>query len=86
MTSAVGHRFAMLLFRALDHPDVVNRNDLLDAASALLDVAPGKDTASSRLARRMAFHACNWAVFGTAESYAALHRASACFRMHVAIN
>jgi len=86
MVSAVARRFSRLLFHALESPATANRGELLKAASDLLDASPDEDTVGSRLARGMAFRACDWAVFGTAESYAALHRASACFRMHVAIN
>jgi hypothetical protein len=42
----------------------------------------GVDPDGLALARRMAFRACDWAVFSTPDDYAKLRRAADCFRMH----
>lgn len=84
-------RFSRLIFAALESPASVDRNDLLAAASAFLDIAqersrqgvPSSDPTGLTLARGMAFRACDWCVFGRLDDYAALTRAFGAFRMYL---
>jgi hypothetical protein len=68
--------FGRLVIQALEHPESVDRNRLLEAADAFLNAAPDDfDSAGLVFAKGMAFRACDWAVFSTPENYNALTRA-----------
>jgi hypothetical protein len=65
----------------VESPATVDRNDLLTAASAFLDVALAGDPDRLALARGMAFRASDWCVFGRPDDYTKLTRAAHLFRM-----
>jgi hypothetical protein len=81
----VGRRFSGLVFAAIESPATVDRNALLEAADAFLVAAQGGNPTGLYLGRTMAVCACEWAVWGTAESYVALLRSADMFRAYAAI-
>ncbi|MGO9353501.1 MAG: hypothetical protein ACLP3C_22715 [Mycobacterium sp.] len=83
--SDIGHRFARLVFAAIESPATVDRSDLLLAASRLLDVGVPDDSPTGSIALTMAHRACDFAVLGTPDDYRQLKRAVECFHMAVRI-
>jgi hypothetical protein len=64
----------------LESPATVDRDGLISAATAFLDVAHGDDR-DLPLARRMAGAAMQWALFQRAEDYRKFERASSIYIM-----
>lgn len=85
MSAAVGRRFSQLTIEAAELPETVDRNALLIAADAFLALFCADDTPGITLARRMAFRACDWAVFGGPDDHAKLRRSAKLFGMASAI-
>ncbi|POX92232.1 hypothetical protein C3477_24690 [Mycobacterium kansasii] len=81
----VSRLFSRLVFQAIEAPETVDRNALLIAADALLSLFCADDTPGITLARRMAFRACDWAVFGGPDDHAKLRRSAKLFGMASAI-
>ena len=81
----VGHRFARLMFAAIESPATVDRSDLLLAASRLLDVGVPDDSPTGSIALTMAHRACDWAASGHARTLSKLKRAVEMFHMAVRI-
>jgi hypothetical protein len=66
--SLIGHAFAQLTIQAVEDIDAV---DLLLASHSFLEATKGKPNPDKdELARTMAYRACDWAVFDTADTYA----------------
>jgi len=67
----------------LEGPEDADHNDLLLASSAFLDALPDPRTDDQELARRMAYAACDLAVFYDAEHYAKLRTLALAFKNRV---
>jgi hypothetical protein len=77
----IGRELSRQLIAALESPATCDRNGLLTAAAAFLDIAEGRDLDGLPLARTMAHRAADWAVLDTQEGYKKLERAAAIFLM-----
>ena len=84
--SGVARRFGRLAIQAVEHPDRVDRNQLLEAADALLDMRTAGDPEGMSLAITTALRACDWCIWDTPGNHARLTRAVHAFGMYSVIN
>ena len=84
--SGVARGFGRLAIQAVDYPDRVDRNQLLLAADAMLNVRPAGESEALSLAVTMALRACDWCVWDTPGNHARLTRAVHAFGMFSAIH
>jgi hypothetical protein len=80
--SGIARRFGRLAIQAVEHPDRVDRNALLAAANAMLDMRPAGDPEGMSFAVTMALRALDWCVWDTPKEYARLVRAVQAFGMY----
>ncbi len=80
--SDVHRRFGCLVIEAVEHPERVDRNALLQAASAVLDIAPACESGGRGLARTMAHRAINWVVMDGPDDHTKLTTAAHAFGMY----
>ena len=74
-------RLAELIYDALQNPEIADKNGMLTAASAFLDVVKAGDEHLVPLARSMAFTAMDFAFFDRPEHHTALANRFKAFSM-----
>ena len=82
--SDISCRFSRQIFAALEFPESADRNAILEPARAFLDAAQD-GPAGLTLARKVAYRAMDYAVFGAPENYRALVPAVHIFSMDCGI-
>ena len=83
--SGIARRFGRLAMEAVDHPERVDRNQLLLAADAMLAMRPAGDPEGMSFAATMCLRALDWCVWDTPEDYARFVRAVQAFGMYSVI-